>query len=271
MTSYTSEDIQKISAEFRGIAQRLERTDYAQSDANLKRFMKVIRKYPLISEFIDAHNTTSYDIQSILDEREWLDPFDISDDMDEEISLEVQLLEYAVDNFNGNFSGLYGYTNYTGVKTTYEDEMRKFSNHVISPLIDYINDHLRYSYDLAIKTEGGNMNSQFQTGSINAPHSTIVMGSTINGSVTTQANITTNQQADLTALFQEMRELLATTTVDGKDEIVDLLEDIAADVKEGKKPRKSIGGAFVKLCSGLGSLAGLATKIMDLIEQLPNG
>lgn len=271
MTSYTSEDIQKISAEFRGIAQRLERTDYAQSDANLKRFMKVIRKYPLISEFIDAHNTTSYDIQSILDEREWLDPFDISDDMDEEISFEVQLLEYAVDNFNGNFSGLYGYTNYTGVKTTYEDEMRKFSNHVISPLIDYINDHLRFSYDLAIKKEGTNMNGHIQTGAINAPHSTFVMGSTVTGNVTTQANITTAQQTDLATLFQEFRELLETVAIDGKGEIIDLLEDIASDVKEGKKPRKSISGAFLKLCSGVASVAGLATKIIGLVEQLPNG
>ena len=57
----------------------------------------------------------------------------------------------------------------------------------------------------------------------------------------------------------------------GKDEIVDLLEDIAADVKEGKKPRKSVGGAFIKLCSGVASVAGLATKIIGLVEQLPNG
>ena len=271
MNTYTSEDIQRISFEFRGVAQRLERTDYAQSDANLKRLMLVIHKYPLIMDFINSHNTTNYDIPELLKARRWLAPFEISEDMDEEISFEIQMLEYALEHFNGDFTRLYGGLQYIDASANYEDGMRKFIEHVISPLINYINDHLMLSYDMTVKREGNNMNNQIQTGSINAPHATIVMGSTINGSVTTQANITTTQQADLTALFQEMRELLTTATVDGKDEIVDLLEDIAADVKDGKKPRKSVGGAFVKLCSGLGSLAGLATKIMALIEQLPNG
>ena len=271
MITYTSEDIQRVSFEFRGVAQRLERTDYSQSDANFKRLMNTIHKHPLIMDFINSHNTTKYDIEALIKTRGWLNPFDISADMDEEISFEIQMLEYALANFNGDFTRLYGGRQYTEAKATYEDAMRKFIEHVISPLIDYINDHLKLCYDNAIKKEGGNMNNQIQTGAINAPHATIVMGSTINGSVTTQASITTAQQTDLTTLFQEFRGLLETVAIDGKNEIIDLLEDIASDVKEGKKPRKSISGAFLKLCSGVASVAGLATKIIGLVEQLPNG
>jgi len=40
--SYTSNEIQDISSEFRNVARRLSRTDYSQCDANLKRFMSVI-------------------------------------------------------------------------------------------------------------------------------------------------------------------------------------------------------------------------------------
>ncbi len=41
MKEYSSQEIQKISSEFRNIARRLSQTDYSQCDSNLKRFVTI--------------------------------------------------------------------------------------------------------------------------------------------------------------------------------------------------------------------------------------
>ena len=132
--SYTSFEIQDISSEYRNIARRLSRTDYSQCDANLKRFMGVIQSNSLISDFLAEKNTTTYDIEKIIESRGWLDPFVISADVHEEISLEYQLLSYAIENFDGDFTRLYGGHFYTSAKSTINDEMQKFIEHIIDPL-----------------------------------------------------------------------------------------------------------------------------------------
>lgn len=53
MRDYSSEEIQDISANFRNVARRLSRTDYAQCDANLKRFMSVIDSQELVRDYIE--------------------------------------------------------------------------------------------------------------------------------------------------------------------------------------------------------------------------
>ncbi len=115
--SYTSFDIQDISSEFRNVARRLSRTDYSQCAANLKRFMAVIQTNQMISEFIREKNTAVYDIAAILTSREWLEPFEISPNINEEISFEYQLLTYALQNFDGDFTRLYGTHCYTSTKS----------------------------------------------------------------------------------------------------------------------------------------------------------
>ena len=162
--SYTSYEIQDISSEYRNIARRLSRTDYSQCDANLKRFMGVIQSNSLISDFLTEKNTTTYDIEKIIKSRGWLDPFVISADACEEISLEYQLLLYAIENFDGDFTLLYGGYNYTSAKSTINDEMQKFIEHIIDPFIDHISEHLRRCYEKAVREESKNM--PIQTGGI---------------------------------------------------------------------------------------------------------
>lgn len=71
----------------------------------------------------------------------------ISADACEEISLEYQLLLYAIENFDGDFTLLYGGYNYTSAKSTINDEMQKFIEHIIDPFIDHISEHLRRCYE----------------------------------------------------------------------------------------------------------------------------
>jgi hypothetical protein len=144
--SYTSYEIQDISSEYRNIARRLSRTDYSQCDAYLKRFMGVIQSNSLISDFLTEKNTTTYDLEKIIRSRGWLDPFVISADACEELSMEYQLLLYAIENFDGDLTLLYGGYNYTSAKSTINDEMLKFIEHIIDPFIDHISEHLRRCY-----------------------------------------------------------------------------------------------------------------------------
>ena len=126
MREYTSNQLQEISSDFRAIARRLSRTDYSQCDANLKRFMSYIDSNEFVKAFIDANNIHTYDVATIIKERYWLDPFNISPVFEEELSFSIQLLRYAVDNFDGDFTRLYGTHHYTSSKSTANDEMRKF-------------------------------------------------------------------------------------------------------------------------------------------------
>lgn len=115
MKDYTSEEIQEISSNFRNVARRLSRTDYSQCDTNLKRFMNVMDDQVIIKDFIDRNNTCKYDIAEIIKARDWISPFEISPVVKEEISLEYQMLKYSVDNFDGDFTRLYGTHFYTSV------------------------------------------------------------------------------------------------------------------------------------------------------------
>lgn len=90
-------------------------------------------------------------IPAIIAARDWLDPFEVSPIQNEEISFSVQLLTHAVNNFDGDFTRLYGTRYYTSAKSTVNDEMRKFIEHIIDPLIDHISEYLRHYYEETVR------------------------------------------------------------------------------------------------------------------------
>ena len=106
MREYSSYEIQSISSNFRNVARRLSRTDYSQCDANLKRFMAILQAEELIADFIIKTNTVGYDVPSVIKQRDWLDPFEVRPIQNEEISFSVQMLTYAVERFDGDFTRL---------------------------------------------------------------------------------------------------------------------------------------------------------------------
>lgn len=226
--SYTSYEIQDISSEYRNIARRLSRTDYSQCDANLKRFMGVIQSNSLISDFLTEKNTTTYDIEKIIKSRGWLDPFVISADACEEISLEYQLLLYAIENFDGDFTLLYGGYNYTSAKSTINDEMQKFIEHIIDPFIDHISEHLRRCYEKAVREESKNM--PIQTGGITANYSTVVVGSNVDGAISTHNVIDSETEKDAIELISVIKETLNNEALDDKNDILEILQQIEEDI-----------------------------------------
>lgn len=264
MKEYTSYEIQEISSRFRNAARRLSRTDYSQCDSNLKRFIATIQNEELISDFIKKNNTTTYDIAVIIKERYWLDPFDVSPIESEEIAFSVQMLQYAVDNFNGDFTRLYGTYHYTLSKSTTEDEMRKFISHIIDPLIDHIADHLKHCYDEAARKEGVGLMSTLPN--VNAKNSTVVIGSSVGGNVTTEVSITQEQQTDANDLIVAIKEALAAENIPDKEDIEEMLQHIKADVDAGKKPKRGFLIALKGLCTAGVTVIPLVKALIELFN-----
>ena len=264
MKEYPSYEIQEISSRFRSVSRRLSRTDYSQCDANLKRFMSTIQTEELIAEFIAKNNTIPYDIKTIKESREWLDPFEVSPIQNEEISFDVQMLQYAVDNYNGDFTKLYGTYNYTGTKTTVGDEMHKFIGHIIDPLIDHIADYLKHCYDEAVRNEEAA--NPRPTPSFTAQNSTVVIGSNVGGNVTTEVSITQEQQTDANDLIVAIKEALAAESIPDKADIEEMLQQIKADVDAGKKPKRGFLVALKGLCTAVITVVPLVKALMELFS-----
>lgn len=264
MKDYTSYEIQDISSRFRNVARRLSRTDYSQCDANLKRFMSMIQDEELVSEFIDKNNTVTYDIESIIKARKWIDPFEVSPIENEEISLAIQMLQYAVDSFDGDFTKLYGTYVYTSTKSTIEDEMRKFISHIIDPLIDHIADHLRHCYDEAARKEGVGLMSTLPN--VNAENSTIVIGSSVGGNVTTEVTINKSQQADANDLISAIKDTIEAEDIPDKEDIEEMLQQIKADIDAGKKPKRGFLVALKGLCTAGATVIPLVKALIEMFK-----
>lgn len=266
MRHYTSYEIQDISSEFRSVARRLCRTDYSQCDANLKRFMSVIHTQELIVDFINKYNICPYDMQAIIKSRGRLDPFDISPVFQEEISFEIQILMYAIEQFNGDFTRVYGTHFYTSYNSTVNDEMRKFIEHIINPLIDHIGEHLRQCYDKS-RREEENDKPDIPTG-ITANNSTVVIASKVEGNITNQVTIDNCTRADAEELIAAIQDSLNATKLDNLDDIIDILKQIEEDIKANKKPKKGFLIALKSLCTGGATVIPLVTALIELLSKV---
>ena len=262
MRDYTSEEIQDISSNFRNVARRLSRTDYAQCDANLKRFMSVIDNQELISNFIERHNTCEFDIERIINERDWISPFEISPIMDEEISLEYQLLKYSLEHFEGDFTRLYGTHFYTSCKSTTNDEMRKFIEHIIDPLIDFISEHIRMCYDKKVREEEKNRPNL--SNGITANYSTVVVANNIEGNISNNIDISEEVKRNAIDLIDSIKEVVSFAGNEANDDILEVLKQIEMDIKANNKPKKGFLVALKSICGGSAAVITLINSLMKL-------
>lgn len=262
--SYTSDEIQYISSEFRNVARRLSRTDYAQCDANLKRFMLTITSNKIIEDFILKKNMYRYDVEEIINTRDRLAPFEVSPDICEEISFEYQLLAYAIDKFDGDFTRLYGTHWYTSYKSTTNDEMQKFIEHIVDPLIDYISEYLRQCYEKAIREEEKSKPTAHS--GITANYSTVVVGSSVDGSVSTQVTINDSIKNNAIELISAIKESLQESNISEKEDITDILKQIEEDLRVNRKPKKGFLSALKTLCAGSAPVISLVTALIKLFS-----
>ena len=260
MKEYTSEELQNVSSNFRNVARRLSRTDYSQCDSNLKRFMNFINEQEIISGFIEQHNTHEYNIDEVIKEREWTSPFEISPIMDEEISFEYQMLEYAVNKFDADFTRLYGTHWYTSSKSTVNDEMQKFIAHIIDPLIDYISEYLRNCYNEKLHEEENNRPKEMN--GITANYSTVVVANNIDGAISNNVSISQEMQKDALDIIDSIKENISDD--ENLSDILDVLKLIEAEIKSNNRPKKGIFVALKSLCGGSVAVITLINALMKL-------
>lgn len=262
MKEYTSYEIQNISSNFRNVARRLSRTDYSQCDTNLIRFMETLKNEELIAKFITQNNTVKYDIPKIKKAREWNEPFEVSPIREKEISFSMQLLTYAVENFNGDFTCLYGTYYYTSSKSTVQDEMRKFIEHIIDPLIDYISEYLRNCYDETVRKEEAQKTT---TPNFTAHNSTVVIGSHVEGDIANTIFITESEKADANELIASIRSAISQENIPNKNDVEDILQQVKEDVDADKKPRKGLLTALKVLCQAGSVAIPFVTALIELL------
>ena len=265
MKKYTSNEIQDISSKFRSIARRLCHTDYSQCDANLKRFMTIICEQELISDFIGKCNVHLYDVAAIIKARGRFDPFEVSSITDEEISFEYQLLTYALDKYDGDFTRLYGTHFYTSSKSNTNDEMKKFIEHIIDPLIDYISQYLHQCYEQAIREE--EKEKPITTNGITANYSTVVLANSVDGNISNQITISGDVKNDAVELIYAIKEAIQTSDLESKDDIVEILKQIEEDIHMEKKPRKGFLSALKALSTGSTAVISLVTALIRLLSN----
>lgn len=266
MKEYNSFEIQDISSNFRNVARRLSRTDYSQCDTNLKRFMSVLQSEELIAEFVNQNNLIAYDIEKILEDRGWHAPFEVSPVQSEEIAFSLQLLEYAIEHFDGDFTRLYGTHIYTNTKSTVEDEMRKFIEHIIDPLIDHISEYIHHCYTNAMRKEEAEKPTVLS--GFSAQNSTVVIGSHVRGNVSNEISITQNEKEQANELIEVIREELEAKNIPNKEDIKDILQQVKVDVNADKKPPKGVLTALKVLCT-TGSVAiPFVTALIELFTRI---
>ena len=265
MKQYTSNEIQDISARFRSVARRLSTTDYSQCASNLKRFMLLLENEPIISEFVKIYNIIEYDISKEIKERNWVDPFQVSPIMENEISFSIQILRYSVDNFDGDFTRLYGTYIYTSTNSNTNDEMRKFIAHIIDPLIDYISDFLKQRYNEILESEG--KNNVMQTPTINSTNSIINIANQVGGNINNQSTVNTETYSDALEIIKNLDNEIDNSDIDSKDEIKEILEQIKTEIENGNTPTKGLLTALKTLCSGIPKIISYIKTLITLFSH----
>lgn len=142
--------------------------------------------------------------------------------------------------------------------------MSKFIEHIIDPLIDYIGEYLRHCYEKTVRAESKDTHTT--SGSIRANYSTVVVGSNIDGSISTQVAINESKKNDAVELITAIKEALSESSIAEKDDILEVLKQIEDDLNENKKPKKGFLSALKALCAGSTSIISLATALKKLLS-----
>jgi hypothetical protein len=140
--------------------------------------------------------------------------------------------------------------------------MRKFIEHVIDPLIDYICEYIRKCYEKALEKEG--KNNPFTGTSINATNSMVLVGSSVAGNATNEVVITETVKNDAQDLLFAIKEAMRELDIPTRSEIEELTEQIESEIQSSKKPKKGVLTALKVLCSGVTTIIPLVKALVEL-------
>lgn len=271
MKKYTSKEIEKILREYERISNNLNYSDYHQCASNLIEFMEFIDENELIKEFIKEHNKCKYDIKKILTEREIFHPFITGRNKVEKISMAYQMLQYAIQKFNGDYSLLYGRFYYVGGSKLPDVQFNKFNEHIVNPLIKYINLYLENFHADILEQEQNDRESAEQRITIkNANNFNLVMNSKVDGDVITDVKINDNDyvKIEVEKLLESIKNEMISINLNMKEEVCELISKVDQSVEANQEPKLSWLGKIKNLCEESTIIVSCIDKIIDLISKL---
>ena len=254
-------EFQIMSAEFRRVASRLLKTDVDDGLDNLKRFLYCIENNPIIWEFIEEHNTLTFDIEKEIREREMHDGYPIQPDKNYEISFIYQLLKYCSKHCRDYLSICYWY----GSSRKYQDMVDSFNDRVVHLLVSHIEIYLKGVW-LSMGVDG-KINI-----SVNGGQVAIAQGQ---GTVNATQNNHYGQAQNLKELAEEFFKLIEALDMDKeeKEDTKEIIEVAVAEVVSEKPKRSLIKHAIEKveyagkLGMGLNGLNTVGHQLVSLFQQ----
>lgn len=290
----SKKELKKLSRVFRVVSSRLLQTSVEQGMSNLKRFMRLIQENPIISDFIQKHQTHQYDIPTIWNRSvQWeIGSYSIPDESDEEeISFTFQLLNYALREADPDDTRSYLWLaqGYSG--KTFKQKIDNFNKEVVQPLVNYIESYLvglqieageddngKVSITVYGNLEGGIMSqnqrdihiSNVADSNINAISGEL--SGIINNNITNLKSSNDAEIAKLGDLLEQLRVIIESEPnllPDDKEialEQVAVLADAGQQPKDAKKlkPVKTAIAALKGVAGALPPAAELAKAVQDL-------
>ncbi|HFJ9434168.1 TPA: hypothetical protein ACGW84_003943 [Bacillus cereus] len=225
------------------------------------KFIAYIKNESIIYDFIRECHTQDYDIEEILNSKEYESKYDIPIDNNEEISFIYQLLKYATENLSSYNQLTYGYALYKGAK--FSDQVREFNYQVVRLLVNHITDYLE---EMAI-----------ELGIDEKPNAKLlIQGNVCQFNYAEQGNIEaiqTNNQGksnDLQKVAQELIELLKGTSLENKDiqeDAIDFVGEVAQNIEEGQSPKPSLLRRAKESLTDINSMVESGSQIAIKIGQ----
>lgn len=294
----SKKELKKLSRVFRVVSSRLLQTSVEQGMSNLKRFMRLIQENPIISDFIQKHQTHQYDIPTIWNRSvQWeIGSYSIPDESDEEeISFTFQLLNYALGEADPDDTRSYLWLaqGYSG--KTFKQKIDNFNKEVVLPLVNYIESYLvslqieageddngKVSITVYGNLEGGIMSqnqgdihiSNVADSNINAISGEL--SGIINNNITNLKSSNDAEIAKLGDLLEQLRVIIESEPnllPDDKEialEQVAVLADAGQQPKDEKKlkPVKTAIAALKGVAGALPPAAELAKAVQDLVPMI---
>ncbi|PGY11131.1 hypothetical protein [Bacillus sp. AFS031507] len=254
----TEKEYRKLSLNFRKVASRFLNSDVNDAKDNLDRFLIFIEECPTINDFIYRNNQVTFDIEEILNKRNFRELIKLPIRTSEEIAFIFQLLNYISLNEISYHALVIGY----GRK--FQDSCDNFHNQVVKPLVNHIVSYLgEMAIDMGLDKKS---TTQFNIGELRGQLNHA------EGQASISANQTYNETKveELKEIAQKFAQALVNDTTipdTDKEDTVELVEAAVQEV-ESEKPKKVIVRTAMDKVRTVNEVVGAGTNVFTLGTQL---
>jgi len=283
----SKQELQKISLDFRTVANRLIRTRHEDGISNLKRFIKHLDSNPIINKFIQQHNSHQFNIESIISNYPYLNNPIPDESEAEEISFIYQILKYALKKYDYSDGYLHFAGAFCGHSGKIQEILDRLNSIMILPFYNYIANYIsKLQIDMGddenartiIQVQGDNYgnNLGFIMNEMNIDQSNSSIGVGVNqGEISAEKlagiiNETEKASLDkdeIIKLVEVLRQQLEALPSDNQDVAVDSLETLQSEIITPTKPAK-VKSALFALWSVGKDVATFGNAVSAIAERL---